>query len=58
MVVEVGSTNGGCESSSVKLRIVLSLEGLLTPTRSRSMQWYRAVWAGLPEEGGSPLVGG
>ena len=52
MVVEVGSTNGGCESSSVKLRIVLSLEGLLTPTRSRSMQQYRTVEVRLPEEGG------
>ena len=52
MVVEVGSTNGGCDSSSVKLRTLLSLESLLTPTRSRSMQQYRTVEARLPEEGG------
>ena len=48
----MGSTNGGCDGSSVKLRIVLLLEDLLTPTRSRSMQQYRTVEVRLPEEGG------
>ena len=52
MVVEMGSTNGGCDGSSVELRILLSLEGLLTPTRSRSMRQYRTVEVRLPEEGG------
>ena len=56
MVVEVGSTNGGCDRSSVKLRTVVSLESLLTPTNSGSMQQYKTVEARLHEEGDSPSV--
>ena len=52
MVVEVGSTNGVCDSSSVKLRTLLSLESLLTPTRSKSMRQYRTIEGRVPEEGG------